>query len=65
MEITIKDFDVVLANRVYPLNELLSKNSVLTTLRTLEKLITDIALKEFLKNRERDDKYLNRKLMYI
>ena len=29
MEITIKDLDAILANRVYPLNEPLSKNSVL------------------------------------
>lgn len=48
MEITIKDLDAILANRVYPLNELLSKNSVLITLRTLEKLIIDIVIKEFL-----------------
>ena len=39
MEITIKDLDVILANRVYPLNEPLSKKSVLITLRKLEKLI--------------------------
>lgn len=29
MEMTIKDLDTILANRVYPLNEPLSKNSVL------------------------------------
>ena len=45
MEITIKDLDVILANRVYPLNEPLSKNSVLITLRTLEKLIIDTTIK--------------------
>ena len=47
MEITIKDLDVVLVNRVYPLNEPLSKNSVLITLRTLERLIIDKMIKEF------------------
>lgn len=46
MEITIKDLDVILANRVYPLNEPLSKNSVLITLRTLEKLIIDKIIKD-------------------
>lgn len=56
MEITIKDLDVILANRVYPLNEPLSKNSVLITLRILEKLIIDTIIKEFLKNRERDNR---------
>ena len=56
MEITIKNLDVILANRVYPLNEPLSKNSVLITLRTLERLIIDTAIKEFSKCRKRDDK---------
>lgn len=56
MEITIKDLDVILANRVYPLNELLSKNSVLITLRILEKLIIDAIIKEFSKYRKRGDK---------
>lgn len=56
MEITIKDLDVILANRVYSLNEPLSKNSVLITLRTLEKLIIDTIIKEFFKNRERDNR---------
>ena len=55
MEITIKDLDVILANRVYPLNEPLSKNSVLITLRTLERLIIDTAIKEFLEDRKKDD----------
>ena len=45
----MKDLDAILANRVYPLNEPLSKNSVLITLRTLEKLIIDTTIKEFLK----------------
>lgn len=49
MEITIKDLDVILANRVYPLNKPFSKNSVLITLRTLEKLILDTMIKESLK----------------
>ena len=44
MEITIKDLDVILANRVYPLKEL-----VLITLRILEKLIIDAIIKEFWK----------------
>ena len=56
MEITIKDLNVVLANRVYPLNEPLSKNSVLITLRKLEKLIIDAIIKEFLEDRKRDNK---------
>ncbi len=56
IEITFKDLDVVLANGVHPLNEPLSKNSVLTTLKTLEKLIIDTIIKEFLKDRKRDDK---------
>ena len=50
MEITIKDLDVVLANRVYPLNEPLSKSSLLITLRTLEKLIIDAMIKKYFKN---------------
>ena len=56
MEITIKDLDVILANRVYSLNEPLSKNSVLITLRTLEKLIIDAIIEEFLEDRKRDNK---------
>lgn len=48
----IKDIDVILANRVYPLNEPLSKNSVLITLRTLERLIIDTMIKEFLEDRK-------------
>lgn len=55
MEITIKDLDAILANRVYPLNESLSKNSVLITLRILEKLIIDKMIKEFLEDRKRDN----------
>ena len=47
MEITIKDLDVILANRVYPLKGPLSKNSVLIILRTLERLIIDKIIKEF------------------
>ena len=58
IEITIKDLDAILANRVYPLNEPLSKNSVLNTLRTLEKLIIDTIIKEFSKDRKRDNKKL-------
>ena len=53
MEITIKDLDVILANKVYPLNEPLSKNSVLITLRTLEKWIIDTMIKEFSKMKKR------------
>lgn len=45
MEITIKDLDVILDNRVYSLNEPLSKYSVLISLRTLEKLILDTIIK--------------------
>ena len=52
MEITIKNLDAILANRVYPLNETLSKNSVLISLRTLEKLIIDTMIKEFSKDRK-------------
>lgn len=52
MEITIKNLDVILANRVYLLNEPLSKNSVLISLRTLEKLIIDTKIKEFSKDRK-------------
>lgn len=58
MEITIKDLDVVLANRVYPLNEPLSKYSVLISLRTLEKLIIDTMIKESLKNRKETKKVI-------
>lgn len=47
MEIIIKDLDVILANRVYSLNEPLSKISVLIILRTLDKLIIDTMIKEF------------------
>ena len=50
MEITIKDLDAILANRVYPLNEPLSKSSLLITLRTLEKLIIDAMIKKYFKN---------------
>ena len=56
MEITIKDLEVILANRVYPLNEPLSKKSVLISLRILKKLIIDTTIKEFLEDRKRDEK---------
>ena len=46
MEITIKDLDVIVSNRVYPLNETLSKNFVLIILTILEKLIIDTMIKE-------------------
>lgn len=49
MEITIKDLDFVLANRVYPLNEPLSKYFVLISLRTIEKLIIDAIINAIIK----------------
>ena len=64
MEITIKDLDVILANRVYPLKELRSKNFVLITLRILEKLIIDAIIKEFLEDRKRDNTYIRREFCY-
>lgn len=53
MEITIKNLDVILANRVYPVNEPLFKNSVLIILRRLERLIIDTMIKEFSKMKKR------------